>query len=274
MTILADSHLHSSFSNDSDTPMEEMILRGIEIGLTHMCFTEHQDFDFPDTPGYPPASADCLLTDAYLYDLLRFQEKYINQIRLHFGIELGLQPHVAALNEALAKAYDFDFIIGSSHACQGYNPYYPPFFADKTNEEAYAIYFDSIWENLQVFNDYDVLGHLDYVVRYGKQPNRYYESIDLYQDVFDRILRHLIANGKGIELNTGGIKNGLKEFHPATILLRRYLALGGEVITIGSDSHQTKGIAQHFDQACELLRSLGFRYYAIFIKRKPVFYPL
>ena len=47
MPILADYHLHSSFSGDSDIPMERMIERGIAIGMETMCFTEHVDFDYP-----------------------------------------------------------------------------------------------------------------------------------------------------------------------------------------------------------------------------------
>ena len=46
MAIRADYHLHTSFSGDSVTPMEDMILKGIELGLTSMCFTEHMDMDY------------------------------------------------------------------------------------------------------------------------------------------------------------------------------------------------------------------------------------
>ena len=38
---------HSSFSGDSETPMEAMIQAGIQKGLHHMCFTEHLDLDYP-----------------------------------------------------------------------------------------------------------------------------------------------------------------------------------------------------------------------------------
>ena len=46
MTVCADCHLHTSFSGDSTAPMEEMILKGIALGLTSMCFTEHMDMDY------------------------------------------------------------------------------------------------------------------------------------------------------------------------------------------------------------------------------------
>ena len=45
-----DTHLHTSFSSDSDTTMEQMILRRIELGMETLCFTEHFDPDYPDNP--------------------------------------------------------------------------------------------------------------------------------------------------------------------------------------------------------------------------------
>ena len=79
MAICADYHLHSSFSGDSDTPIEDMIKEAIRLGLKQICFTEHQDFDYPPAPDIP---ADFFLvnTDSYLYDLLCYKEKYAKQI--------------------------------------------------------------------------------------------------------------------------------------------------------------------------------------------------
>ena len=42
--MLADYHLHSEFSDDSRTPMEAQIERGIALGLDEMCFTDHVDY--------------------------------------------------------------------------------------------------------------------------------------------------------------------------------------------------------------------------------------
>ena len=74
MPVTADFHMHSSFSGDSDTPMEEMIQKAIELGLTHMCFTEHNDYDFPVCEEIPEGTFE-LNVDAYLYDLLKYREK-------------------------------------------------------------------------------------------------------------------------------------------------------------------------------------------------------
>ena len=97
MPIIADCHLHSSFSGDSHTPMEEMVLQGIAQGLETMCFTEHQDFDYPDREGLD-GNIFLLDTDPYLYDLARLKEKYAGKIRLLFGVELGLQPEALRKN--------------------------------------------------------------------------------------------------------------------------------------------------------------------------------
>ena len=47
MKIIADCHLHTSFSGDSTASMETQILAGIQQGLQYMCFTDHYDPEFP-----------------------------------------------------------------------------------------------------------------------------------------------------------------------------------------------------------------------------------
>ena len=269
MPITADCHLHSSYSGDSNTPMEEMILKGIERGLTTMCFTEHNDFDYPYQPN-EPQDYFLLTPDPYLYDLLGLREKYADKIKILFGVELGLQPQVMRQNAVLAKSYDFDFIIGSSHICNGNDPYYPAFFEGRSEEEAYREYFESILENIKKFSNFDVYGHLDYVVRYGPNKDTEY-TYEKYKDIFDKILELLIDKGKGIEINTGGVKSGLKDLPPCMGILKRYRELGGEIITIGSDAHKPENIAEHFDRAEAVLKECGFKYYTVFEKRTAEF---
>lgn len=274
MPITADCHLHSHHSGDSDSPMEEMILRGIELGLKTMCFTEHNDFLYPDSPD---GSGDIFLlnADSYLYELIQLKEKYADCIQILFGVELGLQPETECFrkNAVFAKSYDFDFIIGSSHICHGRDPYYPDFYEGRSEEEAYREYFTSILENIKKFQNFDVYGHLDYVVRYGPNKDAVY-SYDRYKDVLDPILLALIEREKGLEINTGGLKEGLKDLHPCTDVLKRYRELGGELITIGSDAHKPEDLAKHFDRAGQVLKDCGFTHYCIFEKRTPHFLKL
>ena len=199
------------------------------------------------------------------YDGLAFHSQFRK-----LGVELGLQPHLSKRNAAFAKAHDYDFIIGSSHLCNGRDPYYASFYEGRTQEDAYREYFESILENLKAFSNFDVYGHLDYVVRYGPQKDEGY-SYELYREIFDKILTKLIDMEKGIEVNTGGLAKGMRDVHPCSGILKRYRERGGEIVTVGSDAHVPEQIAHAFDRAGEILKDCGFRYYAVFEKRQPLF---
>ncbi|MBQ9991649.1 MAG: histidinol-phosphatase HisJ family protein [Lachnospiraceae bacterium] len=268
MPIHADLHTHSSFSSDCVSPLDEMIARAQKLGLTHYCITEHMDMDYPV---HPTDQLDFQLdTESYLLKARELRSRCPESFHLLIGVELGLQPHLAERIRAYTSQYDFDFIIGSSHLCHGKDPYYPAFYEGRSEEEAYREYFSSILENIIAIDDFDVYGHLDYVVRYGPNKDTRY-SYENYRDILDAILQLLLEKGKGIEINTGGLKYGLKELHPCTALIRRYKELGGEIITIGSDAHKPEAIAAHFSRVEEILKNCGFNYYTVFKERKPQF---
>lgn len=271
MSIITDFHTHTSFSGDCDIPMEYMIKKAIDLGMSHLCFTEHFDPDYPVREG---ENLDFTLnTKDYREVFLRYKEQYQHNITLLWGVELGLQSHILPFLSDFVQNHPFDFVIASSHLCNGGDPYYADFFESKKEEDVYASYFSSISENVTSFQDYDVYGHLDYIVRYGPNKDARY-SYEKYRDIFDSILKTIIANGKGIELNSGGIKYGLRDLHPCTDVLKRYRELGGEIITVGSDAHNPENLLHHFSRSKAILEECGFKYYTIFQERKPTFIPL
>lgn len=272
MPVRADYHLHSSFSGDSEASMEEMVLTGIDRGLTHMCFTEHMDYDYPVSKDCP-ADTFILNPDSYLFDLIKYKERYEDKIAVRFGVELGLQPHLFGKNAQLVREYDWDFVIGSSHVVNGKDPYYPDFFEGRSETAAFREYFESVLANIKKFKNFDVYGHLDYIVRYAPNKSDHYRYAD-YSDIIDEILTLLIENEKGIELNTAAFSKGFPEPNPCTDIIRRYHELGGEIITVGSDAHKPEDIAAHFDKATDILLACGFRYYTAFQFRIPEYIKL
>ena len=46
--MYTDSHVHTTFSSDSDTPVRDQIERAIALGMKALYITDHQDFDFPE----------------------------------------------------------------------------------------------------------------------------------------------------------------------------------------------------------------------------------
>lgn len=250
--------------------MEDMIKQAIQTRLTGICFTEHLDPDYPKTPDNLEFSLDI---PSYHSQLMKLKDAYKEQIEIHFGIELGLQLHLGKYFHDLLEKYPFDFVIGSSHLVHGADPYYPEFFQGRSEQRAYMEYFESILENLSAFDEMDAYGHLDYIVRYGPNQNKFY-SYGRYQDILDEILRKLIKKNIGLEVNTGGYHYRLGEPNPCTAIIRRYKALGGEIITIGADAHTPDKVGYAFDRAAQVLKECGFRYYTVFKERKPEFLPL
>lgn len=272
MAILADCHLHSSFSGDSDAPMASIIEQAISLGLKEICFTEHQDFDFIYTEDEPKDLFE-VNTDSYLYELITQKEKFKKEINVSFGIELGMQSHISRKLAAYAKSHDFDFIIASSHLCNQKDPYLKDFFENRPEQEAYHEYFSYIAQCIRSFQNFDVYGHLDYVLRYGPTRNENF-AYEEYKEELDLILRLLIDNGKGIEVNSSGFSYGLGAPHPCKEILLRYKELGGEILTIGSDAHSPERIAADFDKVSDLLTTCGFTHYCVFKNRMPEYFKI
>ena len=263
-----DQHMHCNFSGDSDALPEDMIKAGIAHGLSGICFTDHLDYDYPEEP-----NIFLLDFDNYFKALSDLRKKYADKISVNIGIELGLQPQAAGQNLAVAEKYPFDFIIGSSHVVNHMDPYYPEFFAGRDEDAAYMEYFESVLENINSCVDFDVYGHIDYVVRYGPNKNAFY-TYEKFKDIIDEILTQLISKGKGIEVNTGGFKYGLGHPNPTEDIIRRYRELGGEIITMGADAHVPEYVAYEFDKTAQIIKNCGFKYYTVFKNRKAEFIPL
>ena len=97
MNIISDNHLHSSFSSDSNASSESMIQKALKLGLTSMCFTEHNDYDYPPEDGKIVFKIDF---DSYFDTLSGLREKYRSQIDIRIGIEQGLMASVSSKVDA------------------------------------------------------------------------------------------------------------------------------------------------------------------------------
>ena len=122
--------------------------------------------------------------------------------------------------------------------------------------------------------DFDVMGHYDYVARYAPYPQASILNKD-FSDILDAMLTYLSQEGKALEINTKSYQNhnGRTPVLDKNILLR-YKELGGEIISLGSDSHDPSRPACRFTEYASLVKSLGFRYLAHFEKRQLVQIPL
>lgn len=263
MHFYCDYHIHSNFSLDSNSSMEAMIENALQKGLYEITFTDHIDFD------YPNYFFEFNLDD-YLNQIEYYKSKYKNKISLKTGIEIGLQPHLSDKNNALINKYPFDFVIASTHIIDKLDPYCGTFFTNKTQTSSYQDYFKEVLYNVKNFNNYNVCGHLDYIVRYGNFSLKYISYYDI-SDICDEIFKHIIKNGNGIEINSSAYRYGFYNPHPKYDFIKRYKELGGEIITIGSDAHKPEHICSNFSQVYDILNSLNIKYITIFEQRQPKF---
>ena len=265
---MKDSHVHTLASHDGRSRIGEYVDRAREIGIDEITFTDHWD-------DYLGVDTELSTIDVKrCYEVL-LSEREKTDLKLNFGIEIGLRPHLAEKIKNLTEDYPFDFIIGSSHITKGMDLAFDSrFFEGLTRREAYMQYFEEALRNVEGFSDYfDVYGHIDYIVRYGGYPEKSIEYAE-FGEIIDEIFLSLIKRGKGIEINTSGYRYGLLAPHPNFELVKRYRELGGEIITLGSDAHRAIDLASHFNEVGEPLLAMGFKEIAFYRNRMPEFYPI
>lgn len=267
---MIDYHIHTSLSDDSDTPYTEMLDQAVRLGLTEVAITDHEDPLYPDEEF--PFTLD---RPAYQIMLERAVREYHGRLTVKRGLELGLQE--TALKECgqIAGEYPYDFIIGSFHTGCGLLLDNGDFYRDRTGEQIHRDFYTDVYQCLSAFKQYSVVGHLNIVDRYlhhllPKETLNPKSALEILEE----ILKMVIYDGKGIELNTSSYRYGLPILTPSVEILQLYRRLGGEIITLGSDAHTPEYIADHFDYACEVLERLGYRYVCTFTRLEPSFHKL
>lgn len=270
--ISCDAHMHTAFSTDGEAAPKHMLEAAVKNGLRAVCVTDHLDLEFPFYEDLGE-NAFLLPLEEYILELDALRREFAGRLEVRTGIELGLQPQLADEYRKLTEMWPFDFVIGSVHLVDGKDPYYREAFGEISDKQLYRAAFETTLENVRAVDSFDVLGHVDYVVRYGKGQAKGYSYLE-YAEILDEILRVIVEKGKGIELNTAGLRYGLGFGNPHPDILRRYRELGGEIVTVGSDAHKPEHVAWEFEKAAGMLKECGFRYYAEFEARRPDFFML
>ena len=165
--ILADQHTHCNFSTDSEATPESMVQGAIEKGLTHLTLTDHMDLDYPGTTKEEPLFEFDI--EKYFATLTSLKEKYSDKLYLGIGIELGLRSGRADLNaqmHQLLTNHSFDFVLGSVHLLDNDDPYYESYWQGRTAKDILCKYFNDMLTSIKEYDNFDSLGHLDYLIRY------------------------------------------------------------------------------------------------------------
>ena len=297
-----DTHTHHQpFSHDAGQTLAELLQTASDSGLAGVMFSDHYDVDTVP-PGQPQDIFD--LAEAYR----EWQEEALPAgeklgIKTYFGIEIGYQPHLLELCRALAASDRFDGVILSIHMINSLDPFFDVEFYEAGKIATYARYLDSLSEIVAAVPGNAIAGHYDYMVRYApyEDPEIYYEEMP---KEFDSFFQTLIESKKCWEINirshyrrrrgklagsgTQGQHQALYTpdpllleprfqvagyYFPDPRLIRRYLEMGGKMVSLASDAHSGEA-GNGFPLIAEYLAACGLKEVTHFEKGQPVFTPL
>lgn len=277
--MLADYHVHCMFSDDSWYLPDQVAKDAWRLNLDEICFTDHVDYGIkPDWEDALSAKVMCgqrvvnVDYEAYFPCIAQLREQWAGKLAIKCGLEFGVQTHTIPQFNALWDTWgeQLDFTLLSIHQVGDAEFWTGEFQEGRSQEEYNQAYYQELYDVATTFEHYSVLAHCDLIKRYdpvgvlGFPANR---------DLVAATLEHVIAQGKGIELNTSSVRYGLKDSQPAEEILRLYLDLGGEILTLGSDSHAPEHLGSYLRRFQRYLASLGFAGFHTFDKMVPTFHP-
>ena len=282
--ILTDMHTHTSFSPDGKDSLEQMLERAAELGLSAYAVTDHCDCNYwYSSERYSKAAeedSDMFGAGKYSAESIEAQyklkEKYEGRLNFLCGIELGQPLQDIENAEKTASDKRLDFIIGSHHQNKGSKDFYFLRYNEMREDDIYSLldsYFEEMLEMCR-WGRFDVLGHLTYPLRYIEGDYGIKTDMNRYGEIIREIFRTLIYSGKGIEINTSGLRQKYKNTFPDLGDIRLYREMGGEIITVGSDAHRVCDLAAGTEAGIQAAREAGFEYLAYFRERKPQFIKL
>ena len=263
MNIPFDLHTHCTLSFDGKSSAEDMVLRAVTLGIRHYALTDHIDLgDHPDKDFDLEATVN-----GAREQLPALQKKYADRITLLYGVELGQAVHDRETAEKLLSENDYDFVIGSTHFIRGYEDFYFLDYKDTDVNELLGLYFDELLETAE-WGRFDSMGHITYPLRYITGDHGIEVDLSRYRSVIDEILRTLIKNGRGMEINTSGLRQKYGKTFPDADIVKRYREFGGEILTIGSDAHCTDDLGKGIAEGIKLAKDIGFDKIAYYKRRK------
>jgi histidinol-phosphatase (PHP family) len=274
--VLFDTHNHSQFSFDGKrTSVEASARAAAEAGLGGICFTDHCDHYVPPMKAsFENVVPEYFNVEEQQAEISRVQSLIGDRTRLLKGIEIGMYEEC---HEQIRKVLDensFDQIIASVHYIEKTDPYYGGYYDGKDWKQAYGTYLETIYREMKWLEDFDIMGHYDYIVRYASYPVTSIRYRD-FSDIFDEMFRYLIQEGKALEINTKsyeGHRGRMVELDNDVLL--RYREMGGEIVSLGSDSHEPSRVGAGFTRHAAFLKSLGFRWTAHYESRRLIQLPL
>ena len=248
-----DAHLHTELSPDSAVPLELYCAQAAERGVREIAITDHLDFS-PGEPAYDYASYE-----RREREVRSAAERWAGKVAVRFGVELTYESRrEEAIREHL-RTHSYDYAIGSVHDTSD-GPYADDrlagFVAGRSLAEVVAPYFAEVQGAIRS-GLFDTIGHLDVCKRW-LVPWFPASAFAAEPALYEPLLVALVESGTALEVNASGLRHAVRETYPAPWVVTRFRELGGQRVTVGSDSHLPHCFAFGIEEACEIVATAGF----------------
>ena len=222
--MLLDCHTHTHNSPDADNKsVADLCRRAVEMGLDTLAVTDHCEanrfysMEYYNAVPQPDNEYDTYdFRDYFLKSMAEnteAKELFKGKLNVVCGIELGqANRDLKAADEILADKR-LDFIIGSMHEIPNHLDFA---FLDYSKENIPLLldeYFNEIYKLCQ-WGKFDVLGHLTYTLRYIEGEYGFKADMSPYNEIIAESFRLIAQKGKGIEINTSGLRQKYKKTFP------------------------------------------------------------
>ena len=259
-----DYHMHTRVSFDGHDTGLQMAQAAKAAGLKEICFTDHLDYD-------PLGKMGTLAFDTDAYNA-EYDHLEIPGLKIRRGMEFGMTVDNRDRFKQDLQRRPFDFVLGSVHFVDDFDVYYEDYWKDKSIFQAERRFLEATLECVELHEDFDVLAHLTYIAKTHCHPSPRPVPFEEHRELIDEILKTLARKNKGLEMNTSGVDR-CGGFLPTEDMVRRFREVGGKIVTIGSDAHQSRRVGQYAFEACDILKDI-FGYVCTFEDRKPIFHKL
>lgn len=261
-----DLHTHSNFSFDGNDSCDELCQAALKKGAGVLAVTDHCDIDGKDMD----VDKLCL---PQINELSLLKDKYKDRLCLLKGLEIGQGIYRKELTQHIYDTYDYDFVLGSLHNLENMEDFYFLDYSKFNIDKLLMQYFEGLLE-LSDWGMFDSLAHLTYPLRYIIAREKIKVDMSQFSDIIDSIFENLVKNKKALEINTSGLFMEMQDTLPNISFVKRFRKVGGEYITVGSDSHYANRVCQGIDKGIETAYNSGFRNITIFKHHQPVLIPI
>ena len=261
-----DLHTHTDNSFDGNHSTMFLCEQAVLSGLRGIAFTDHIEID-----SFVEGNFEKQALQSY-FEIVKARSAFLGKLLVFAGVELGQPTYDTETAEKLINTLKYDFVIGSIHNLRGRQDFYFMDFTETSDDEIKAMLTEYFEEELLLSNygNIDTLAHLTYPLRYICGDCKREVDLRDYSDIITKILKSVISNGISLEVNTSGLRQKIASTLPNEEIIAQYRALGGELITVGSDAHYAEHLGVGMDETFDLLKKCGFKKITFYQKREPI----